>query len=432
MRSFLFFLAACLVTIAVQAQPKNIRKWANEEILQQKDIRNAHTGICILDPSTGKYWLQYQDDKFFMPASNTKIFTLFTGLQLLGDSLPAMRYAEDDTAIYIQGTADPSFLHPDFRYQPVKDMLTGTDKRIWLAPAIIKNKRFGPGWAWSDYADYYQPELNAWPMYGHVARINISGSAYTVSPEYFARDLQLVRETAPAEVLADRDERSNRFILHYRTDDRSSHDFEVPFITGGNEQLVQRLQDTLRKEVGLLDKPISGQIFKSIPVDTLFQPMMHRSDNFFAEQILMMCSALLGDTIDSRKTIKYMLDSVLKDLPQPPSWVDGSGLSRYNLITPRDFVYVLEKMYKTYPKERLWPLFPGGGKGTLRNYYQQLPGRLYAKTGTLSGCVALSGYMITKTGKTLVFSVLVNNHDTTSTVVRRAVERFLVKVANAS
>lgn len=432
MRSSLLFLAAFLITTTVQAQPKNIRKWANEEILQQKDIRNAHTGICILDPSTGKYWLQYQDDKFFMPASNTKIFTLFTGLRLLGDSLPAMRYAEDDTAIYVQGTADPSFLHPDFTYQPVKDLLTRTDKRIWLAPAIIKNKRFGPGWAWSDYADYYQPELNAWPMYGNVARINISGSAYTVSPEYFGRDLQLVRETAPAEVLADRDERSNRFILHYRTDDKSSHDFEVPFITGGNEQLVQRLQDTLRKEVGLLDKPVNGSIFKSIPVDTLFQPMMHRSDNFFAEQILMMCSALLGDTIDTRKTIRYMLDSVLKDLPQPPSWVDGSGLSRYNLITPRDFVYVLEKMYKTYPKERLWPLFPSGGKGTLRNYYQQLSGRLYAKTGTLSGCVALSGYMVTKTGKTLVFSILVNNHDTTSTVIRRAVERFLVKVANAS
>lgn len=432
MRSFLLFLPAFLLAAAAQAQPKNIRKWANEEILLKKDIRNAHTGICILDPATGKYWLQYQDDKFFMPASNTKIFTLFTGLRLLGDSLPAMRYAEDDTAVYIQGTADPSFLHPDFTYQPVKDFLTQTDKRIWLAPAIIKNKRFGPGWAWSDYADYYQPELNAWPMYGNVARINITGSAYTVSPEYFARDLQLVRETAPTEVLADRDERSNRFVLHYRTDDRSSHNFEVPFITGGNEQLAQRLQDTLRKAVGLLDKPMSAQssLLKSIPVDTLFEPMMHRSDNFFAEQILMMCSTMLGDTIDTRKTIRYMLDSVLQDLPQPPSWVDGSGLSRYNLITPRDFVYVLEKMYKTYPKERLWPLFPSGGKGTLRNYYQQLPGRLYAKTGTLSGCVALSGYLVTKSGKTLVFSVLVNNHDTTSTVVRRAVERFLLKVAN--
>jgi D-alanyl-D-alanine carboxypeptidase/D-alanyl-D-alanine-endopeptidase (penicillin-binding protein 4) len=218
-----------------------------------------------------------------------------------------------------------------------------------------------------------------------------------------------------------------------RPGDAASRDFEVPFITGTREQLLMRLADTLHKPVGLLQGTApAGRLLKSIPVDTLFQPMMHRSDNFFAEQILMMCSAQKWDTIDTRKVIRYMLDSSLKDLPIEPSWVDGSGLSRYNLFTPADFVSVLQKLYKTYPKERLYPLFPTGGKGTLRSYYQQLPGRLYAKTGTLSGCVALSGYLVTKSGKTLIFSILVNNHDTTSTVVRRAVEKFLVRVANGS
>ncbi|WP_343304863.1 D-alanyl-D-alanine carboxypeptidase [Chitinophaga niabensis] len=421
-------LVAILVAGAATAQPKNIRQWANQDVLDTKPLAGAHVGISIMDPATGKYWIQYQDDKFFMPASNTKIFTLFTGLQLLGDSLPGMRYTENDTAIYIQGTADPSFLHPDFTAQRVKDFLTQTNKRIWYQPAMIKNKRFGPGWAWSDYADYYQPELNEWPMYGNVARIKIQGSHYTMVPEYPTRS----GEPLPNEVLADREERENEFVLHFRPEDRAAHDFEVPFITGGNEQLLQRLQDTLHKQVGLL--PVraasTGAILKSIPVDTLFQPMMHRSDNFFAEQILMMCASAKWDTIDSRKVIGYMLDSTLKDLPHPPSWVDGSGLSRYNLFTPRDFVTVLEKLYKTYPKERLYPLFPTGGKGTLRNYYQALPGRLYAKTGTLSGCVALSGFLVTKNGKTLIFSVLVNNHNSTSTAVRRAVETFLVRVAN--
>jgi D-alanyl-D-alanine carboxypeptidase/D-alanyl-D-alanine-endopeptidase (penicillin-binding protein 4) len=422
-------LVAIIIAGTATAQPKNIRQWANQDILQVKDLSNAHIGISILDPETGKYWFQYEDDKFFMPASNTKIFTLFTGLQLLGDSLPGMRYTQNDTAIYIQGMADPSFLHPDFSYQPIKDLLTQTNKRIWYQPAMIKNKRFGPGWAWSDYADYYQPELNEWPMYGNVSRIRMQGNSYSMVPQYPTRS----GDRLPSEVLADREERANEFVLHFHPEDAKAYDFEVPFITGGNEQLLQRLQDTLHKQVGLLPARTAstGAVLRSIPVDTLFQPMMHRSDNFFAEQILMMCASLKFDTIDSRKVIGYMLDSTLKDLPHPPSWVDGSGLSRYNLFTPRDFVTVLAKMYKIYPKERLWPLFPSGGKGTLRNYYQQLPGRLYAKTGTLSGCVALRGYIVTKKGKTLIFSVLVNNHNTTSTAVRRAVEQFLVRVANS-
>lgn len=423
-------LAALLPSAAAFSQPKNLRQWAQQDVLRAKGLREAHVGISIYDPATGKYWYQHQDDKFFMPASNTKIFTLYTGLQLLGDSLPGMRYAENDTALFIRGMADPSFLHPDFKYQPAMDLLTRTDKRIWLQPALIKNKRFGPGWGWGDYADYYQPELNEWPMYGNVAWVKLAGAGYTMTPEF---PTELVYERAPAEALADREERENLFILHLRADDAATRAFEVPYITGSRQQLARRLQDTLRKPVGVLTTPAVTEnlLLKSIPADTLFQPMMHRSDNFFAEQILMMCAAEKFDTIDSRKVIQYMLDSSLNDLPHPPSWVDGSGLSRYNLFTPRDFVTVLDKLLKKYPKNRLWPLFPSGGKGTLRNYYQALPGRLYAKTGTLSGCVALSGYIVTKSGKTLIFSVLVNNHNSTSNVVRRAVENFLVRVANA-
>lgn len=430
MKSYFTGIMALLLSFGAVAQPKNIRLWAQEDLLQTKELRTAHIGISIYDPATQKYWFQYQDDKFFVPASNTKIFTLFAGMRLLGDSLPGMRFAENDTALYVQGTADPSFLHPDFISQPVLEKLEQSGKHIWLQPALIRNKRFGPGWGWSDYADYYQPELNEWPMYGNVARVRIKGPDYSMTPEF---PTELVYERPPAEQLVDREERENLFTLHIRSDIRAEEMYEVPFITGGTTQLARRLQDTLRIPVRIMTTaaPLQGTVLKSIPADTLFQPMMHRSDNFFAEQILMMASSLRYEGIDSRRVIGYLLDSVLSDLPHPPNWVDGSGLSRYNLFTPRDFVNVLGKMYKDYPKERLFSLFPSGGKGTLRNYYQALPNRLYAKTGTLSGVVALSGYMITKSGKTLIFSVLVNNHNTSSTNVRRAVERFLVRTANA-
>ncbi|WP_126248472.1 D-alanyl-D-alanine carboxypeptidase/D-alanyl-D-alanine-endopeptidase [Chitinophaga rhizosphaerae] len=431
MKSYLTGAIALLLSLGAAAQPKNLRAWAQQYILLTKELKSAHVGISIYDPATKKYWLQYQDDKFFVPASNTKIFTLFAGLQLLGDSLPGMRFVENDTALFVQGTGDPSFLHPDFTAQRVLDMLAQTGKNIWLQPGVIRNKRFGPGWGWSDYADYYQPELNEWPMYGNVARIRMKGAHYSMTPEF---PTELVYERPPAEALADREERKNLFTLHIRSDVQAEQTYEVPFITGSISQLARRLQDTIRKPVRIMatTAPLSGTILKSIPTDTLFQPMMHRSDNFFAEQILMMASSLKYDAIDSRKLIGYLLDSLLTDLPHPPNWVDGSGLSRYNLFTPRDFVTVLDKMYKKHSKERLFPLFPAGGKGTLKNYYQALPNRLYAKTGTLSGVVALSGYLITKSGKTLIFSVLVNNHNANSSAtVRRAVEKFLVRTANA-
>lgn len=233
------------------------------------------------------------------------------------------------------------------------------------------------------------------------------------------------------EILTERDERYNRFSLSYNSRDGSNQLAEVPFITGTMEDLALRLQDTLHKPVMVqqhLTTVPAGEytLLAGIPADSLFQPMMHRSDNFFAEQTLMMCAAKLWDTISTARVIDHMKQHYLTQLPDTPNWVDGSGLSRYNLFTPRDFVSVLSTMYKNYPSERLFNLFPTGGKGTLKNYYRQQ--FLHAKTGTLSGCVALSGYLVTHRKRTLVFSVLVNNHNNSATNVRRTVERFLTKI----
>ncbi len=70
-------------------------------------------------------------------------------------------------------------------------------------------------------------------------------------------------------------------------------------------------------------------------------------------------------------------------------------------------------------------IFPTGGEGTLSSYYKSDSTFIYAKTGTLSGVVALSGFLYTKKNKQLIFSVLVNNHPASATAVRRAVEKFL-------
>jgi serine-type D-Ala-D-Ala carboxypeptidase/endopeptidase (penicillin-binding protein 4) len=75
--------------------------------------------------------------------------------------------------------------------------------------------------------------------------------------------------------------------------------------------------------------------------------------------------------------------------------------------------------------ERVKNILPTGGTGTLKNYYNSDSGFIYAKTGTLSNQVALSGFLITEKKKLLVFSVLVNNHQEAAWRVRRAVEKFL-------
>ncbi len=126
--------------------------------------------------------------------------------------------------------------------------------------------------------------------------------------------------------------------------------------------------------------------------------------------------------------IDTLLSGDLKELPGKPSWMDGSGLSRNNLFTPRDLVWLLNKLQHDFGLERMKRLLATGGVGTLHNYYKEESGYIFAKTGSLTGVIALSGYLITKKGRLLIFSILINNHRGNGVAIRRDMERLLRRI----
>ena len=194
----------------------------------------------------------------------------------------------------------------------------------------------------------------------------------------------------------------------------------VPFVTNGLGAALELLPDTIHKTISLatpetyqrqfLGKTAQVTAIHSQPTDSVLKPMMHRSDNFFAEQVLLMVAGKFNISMSDERVIDTLLKTDFKDLPQKPGWVDGSGLSRYNLFSPQDLVFILNKMKNDFGMERIKNLFPTGNEGTLVNYYVSESGYIFAKTGTLSGVIALSGFLYTKKNKLLIFSVLVNNH----------------------
>lgn len=215
---------------------------------------------------------------------------------------------------------------------------------------------------------------------------------------------------------------------------------EVPFVTNGIGAALELLPDTVHKTIGratpgmyqrqVLGKPVQVTTIHSQPTDSVLKPMMHVSDNFFAEQLLLMVAHKFNMPMNDESVIDTLLKTELKDLPQKPKWADGSGLSRYNLFSPEDFIFILNKMKNDFGIDRIRNILPTGGEGTLRNYYVSESGYIFAKTGSLSGVIALSGFLYTKKNKLLIFSVLVNNHTSSGTKVRRAVEKFIETLRN--
>ena len=418
--AFLFILSSCSLQ-------KKIGKPAAKEVLTAPPLQTALVGISIYEPATGRYWYNHNADKYFVPASNTKIPTTYAAMKYLGDSLVGLHYhIVNDTLADIAGTGDPTLLHPDYKQQPVFDFLKRFNTIRYKGD--LYDDFLGSGWAWGDYKAYYMAQRSDLPVYGNIARFKMKADkTVDVNPPGFQLQTEVIG-TLQKGFRVDKPWDSNRFILT----DGNTTAAEVPFnpIIG---TVLGLLGDTLhrRLEADMFDNtPSSWKKLYSQPTDSVLRPLMYRSDNFFAEQSLLMVSqALLGEMNDAR-IIDTLLKTDFKDLPQKPRWADGSGLSRYNLFTPQDFVAILQKIKDEFGMQRIQAIFPTGGTGTLGSYYLDEKGFIYAKTGTLSGVVALSGYLTTKKNKALIFSVLVNNHNNDAGAVRRAVEKFIKHVRN--
>ena len=375
---------------------------------------NQFTGIYIYDVNTDKVLFNYNGEKYFTPASNTKIFTLFTGLTMLSDSIPAFKYAVNKDTITLQGTGDPTFLHNYFKDSTALKMVDRYAK-VNIITNNITDKRYGPGWAWEDFDSYFSAERSAFPIYGNVVTVKNEDSIL-VQPAYYQNKIKIT------EKFYGRDEYKNNF--YFRKDRKS--ETEIPMII--DSTLTTALWNAiLPNKVALIQaseiKPVT--IAYSVPSDSLYRRMMEVSDNFLAEQILILASSTLSDTLSSSKVRKHVLENQLKELKQPPRWVDGSGLSRYNLFSPMSFVEVLTKLYKTIPQERLFNLFPVGGKfGTIKNWYagKEKP-YVFAKTGTVGNNHNVSGYILTNSGKTLVFSFMNNHFKKSNDEIRTQMQR---------
>src|SRR5688572_26367942 len=71
-------------------------------------LKQAHVGILLYDAEKEKDIYRYQSDKYFVPASNAKIFTLYAALKYLGDSIPGLRFRETADSFFIMPTGDPT------------------------------------------------------------------------------------------------------------------------------------------------------------------------------------------------------------------------------------------------------------------------------------------------------------------------------------
>jgi len=183
----------------------------------------------------------------------------------------------------------------------------------------------------------------------------------------------------------------------------------------GRRVLATHISVPVTQDITLINK-VSQNLHAELLLRLLGK--VHGTDGSFAQGARVVRQFLVGAGIDDGDFFLY----------------DGSGMSLDDRIAPRAFTQLL-----SYASRQPWgagwraTLPVAGVDGTLINRFKDSPlkGRLWAKTGTHSEGNALCGYLTTASGKTLVFSILVNGHRPDSEIEVEAIDRIAEAIAAA-
>jgi serine-type D-Ala-D-Ala carboxypeptidase/endopeptidase (penicillin-binding protein 4) len=221
---------------------------------------------------------------------------------------------------------------------------------------------------------------------------------------------------------------SNNF--YFNPASYTASESEVPFITS-SELFASLVSERIKKPVVVIKDSIPSEhlVFEVEGTKEVWQEMLQESDNFLAEQLLLMAGEYQTGELNTERAIDYIQKTFLWDLPDQPNWMDGSGLSRNNLVTPRAMIQLMVKLEQLIPREELKSfLAVGGVNGTLKNTYKGSSPYIFAKTGTLSNNHSLVGIIKTDSGKHFAFAFMNNNYLQKASEVRREMEKVMVYV----
>ena len=380
-------------------------------------LSRAFVGISISDLDSEKSLASLNEDRYMTPASNIKLLTFLASIQTFS-KIPALEYFEEnDTITHFRSTGYPLLLHP---FYPDNHLFKFFKEKSWLIyhPSNKTPLKFGQGWSWDDFNYYHAAPKSIFPIYGNSVRGVLDGSDLELTPFFNA-----VKDNSTRNF--EREQFKNIFKYNPRQW-KTKDTIYRPFIPS-DSLFIKFLSDATNIHVSFAKQKdsLKWKAFYTGNEELLYKGLLHDSDNGIAEALLLMIANKKEGTFKTEVAIHSLINNWESWLPDKPEWVDGSGVSRYNMLTPRTLVSVLQKINQQIPFETIQSLFPESGiSGTLRSY-EGLK-NVYAKTGTLRHNFALSGYWVNSKGKRFTFSIMVNHFTESKNQIQKGIAKLLI------
>jgi len=428
------------------------------ELLKDDYFKSTQISVDVFDLTENKPIFKKNEKLLLKPASNMKILTTSSALYFLG---PEYKFK---TTIWINGEIEDSVLlgdlyfqggfDPDLKYENLEYLISEIKQNgikqiagnVCIDKSNLDSLFWGEGWMWDDEPSTDFPYLTSLVFDDNAVSI-ISKPGQSIGkpaiieflhPSNF--DLINNSETVSngrsrLQITRDWINRNNTIIVSGKINSTANpdtasisvfnpHDYFLFLIN----ELMQKSKIAVEGDFLLQDKPETSKLLISLerPFSEVIVNLNKTSDNLSAEMTLRVLGFdSLKQKTSARQGLKF-IDSLITIIGFDPNkyrLVDGSGISHYNLITTELINEVLKYFYKEKNDlyKILYESFPIAGiDGTLKNRMKNTPAEMdvHAKTGTLSGVSSLSGYLTSKSGHIISFSIFEQNYVRSSSKAR--------------
>lgn len=463
------FLAAVFVSLSLNIFSQNDFQASVKSLLEKPEYKNASIGINVVDLASGETVYSLSPDKVLIPASTMKLITSGTALEILGANYrfeTRIGYTGKinnkgvlNGDLIIVGGADPALgseYFQNFYSHFLQNWATGIKKagikkingKLILDGSVYDTERVPADWVWGDMANYYGAGPDAFTVYDNMFRITFSSPKEADKPTKITGiQPQIEGITFQNEVLSSDVNADNAYVFGSPFDKKRIIRGTIPknreafTIKASMPKPEEILAQDFIKALAEKGVFVTGEtVFTKLKtenfnplyeqhsptLDEIAEVLNHESVNLFAEHFLKQITIEKTGQGNRNKAIKIVKDYWQnKGLDTEYLFMeDGSGLSHFNLVSPRFFTQYLTQMAGN---EAFKESLPNAGNGTLRNFNTDtFPGKtLQVKSGSMTRVRCYSGYLKTDSGKTLVISFMFNHFAGSHSALRKEIEKLL-------
>jgi len=468
------FIAICIL-FSLHINAQNKIDAILDAYQKDKDLQHASYSFCIMEAASSKIIKEYNSELALVPASTLKIVTTSAALGILGKDFTYktdFKFSSDNSnTLIIEGKGDPSFNSGYFYdsdsvfYKPIinklKSKKTQAINSIYINTNYFDNK-IPSSWIWGDIGNYFGAGAtslsykdNKFSLFYNSTEPNSKAKLTKIKPDYFSDKMiiesdvlafgtgdeayvygdpnsykRLVSGSIPPnktnyEVEAQMPEPQEFFKYEFETVLKQNN------IAVNGKKNNETAPEELAKNVLTIYTHISPKLEKIVYFTNV------KSDNHYAESLLNTLGAIKsgkqGNTANGIDAVTNFWKERGIDV-SGLHMVDGSGLSRANTITTKTQASILSKIYRD---STIYNAFnaslPIAGKnGSMASLCKGTfaENNLRAKTGYINRARGYCGYVKTKSGKELTFSVLFNNYDCSAKDMKLKIEKLLVALVD--